>query len=184
MNELACIDGLTGVANRRRFDQEIRTTFRTARRTNKPLALLLLDVDDFKQHNDRFGHSHGDNVLRMLGQRLQQCLRAGDLLARYGGEEFAILLPETSEEDALTLANRLLRATRSFVWPREPVTVSIGVSSLSPATPDTQRLLTLADEALYAAKRAGKNRAIGYKQVYEQALSAAQTGHQTHLRIE
>ncbi len=174
LSDLASLDGLTGLPNRRLFDEQLRQKFRQARRSGMPLALLLLDVDRFKSHNDRFGHAHGDEVLRELGQCLKSELRQGDLLARYGGEEFAILLPETDETSALVLANRLQDAVRGAPWPNAAVTVSMGLSMISPATPDTQRLLTLADEALYAAKRAGRDRIVPYSQVYGEAIARAQ----------
>ena len=176
LQELASIDALTGLENRRIFDQRLKTAFRDARHSGKPLCLLLLDVDDFKLHNDRFGHGHGDEVLRCLGACFQQEVRTGDTTARYGGEEFAILLSDTTEEEATMVAERVLKAVRKHDWPVSPVTISIGMSTLSPATPDTQRLLTLADEALYAAKRAGKDRVISYAEVYTQALASARQG--------
>ncbi len=171
--ELASTDALTGLENRRAFDGRLKTAFREARHSGRDLCMLLLDVDDFKLHNDRFGHAHGDEVLRCLGRCFGTTVRAGDAVARYGGEEFAILLVDTSEDEARVVAERLLAAVRAHPWTISPVTISIGTSKLSPATPDTQRLLTLADEALYAAKRAGKDRVVSYAQVYTQALASA-----------
>ncbi len=171
LSELASRDELTGLFNRRSFDEQSASAFRFARRLGRPLSLLLLDVDNFKQHNDRFGHGHGDRVLRLLAQCLREALRDGDVVARYGGEEFAILLPDTGEEASLHLAERLLRAVRAYGWPQAQVTVSVGVSSLDAATPDVRRIVTLADEALYAAKRAGKDRVVSYRSVYQQSLA-------------
>lgn len=173
LSELASRDELTGLANRRSFDQQSEAAFQFARRFGRPLSLLLMDIDDFKQHNDRFGHGHGDQVLRLLARCLRQSLRDGDVVARYGGEEFAILLPDTGEEASGQLAERLLCAVRASSWPQAPVTVSVGVSSLDGATPDLQRLVTLADEALYAAKHAGKDQAVKYRAVYQRALASA-----------
>jgi diguanylate cyclase (GGDEF)-like protein len=172
LRELASIDPLTGLSNRRVLDEQLRAAFRKARRTGAPLCLLMLDVDHFKTHNDRFGHPHGDTVLRTLALCLRAQLRVGDLLARFGGEEFVILLENTEEGNALLLAQRLLDAIRSYPWPLAPVTASIGLSTLSPATPDTNRLLTLADEALYAAKCEGRDRVVAYSAVYARALSS------------
>ncbi len=179
LRELASIDALTGLANRRVFDEQFRIEFRRARRTRAPLCVLLLDVDRFKTHNDRFGHAHGDQVLRNLARILRSQLRSGDLFARYGGEEFVILLAETEEAKARLLATRLLDTIRQHSWPAAPVTISIGLSALSPATPDTNHLLTLADEALYAAKCGGRDRAVAYADVYSQALQgrANRTAH-------
>jgi diguanylate cyclase (GGDEF)-like protein/PAS domain S-box-containing protein len=173
LRELASVDALTGLANRRSFDEQFRAAFRRARRTNAPLSLLMLDVDHFKLHNDRFGHAHGDEVLRILGQLLRAQVRAGDLVARYGGEEFIVLLAETEEAKACSLAHRLLEEIRQHSWPLAPVTASIGLSSIGPATPDTGRLLTLADEALYAAKCSGRDRVVPYSEVYANTLKQA-----------
>lgn len=170
LNELASTDALTGLANRRILDERLRLDFSTARGKHCELAVLLVDIDDFKQRNDTFGHVHGDALLRQLSTLLRQSVRPSDLAARYGGEEFALVLPNTGPLEAVLVAERLLTAVRNETWPHGPLTVSIGVSSLSPATADTQRLLTLADEALYAAKRAGKDRVLSYQQVYEEAL--------------
>lgn len=162
LRELASVDALTGLANRRVFDEELRITFRRARQDAAPLSLLLLDVDRFKVHNDRFGHAHGDDVLRELARCLGAHLRSGDLVARYGGEEFVVLLPDTPPAEAHVLAERLLDAVRRQPWTLAPVTVSIGLSTLNPATRDTRHLVGRADEALYAAKCSGRDRVIAY----------------------
>ncbi len=171
LSELASTDTLTGLANRRVLDERLRTEFRSARRKGYGLSLLLVDVDNFKTQNDRFGHPHGDILLRQMGDLLLRNVRPADLAARYGGEEFAVLLFDTGEEDAARIADRLLFAVRKEAWPKQPLTVSIGVHTLGPATLDTDRLITLTDEALYAAKHAGKDRVVTYKQVYERALA-------------
>ncbi len=173
LRKLASLDPLTGLANRRSFDEQSGAAFSRARRSGGQLSVLLLDVDNFKKHNDVFGHTHGDQVLRDLAQCLRTDLRDGDLLARYGGEEFCILLPETGEGGAALLAQRLLKTVRNFPWAMAPVTISIGISSLDAATPDMVRLVTLADEALYAAKHAGKDQAVRYSFVYQQVLHEA-----------
>ncbi len=173
LSELASLDALTGLANRRVFDEQLRLFFREARQTATPLCVLMLDVDRFKSHNDRFGHGHGDDVLRTLAQHLKQQLRAGDLLARYGGEEFILLLPQTDEENASKLAHRLAQSVRDFPWPVAPVTISIGVSTTTPATPDAHRLVTLADEALYEAKCTGRDRVVCYSAVLRRTLQSA-----------
>ncbi len=174
LSELASVDALTGLANRRVFDERLRAEFRAARRKGQGLSLLLVDVDNFKSQNDRYGHQHGDTLLRQLGNLLQRNVRPSDLAARYGGEEFAIILLDTRQGDAALIADRLLRAVRNEAWPQDPLTVSIGLHTMEAATPDAERLLTLADEALYAAKHAGKDRVFTYTEVYERALAAAQ----------
>lgn len=163
LQQVADADGLTGVANRRKFDQVLALELRRARRSAAPFALLLLDIDHFKAVNDDYGHLAGDEVLRLVAATLQRGLRrAADLVARYGGEEFAVLLPDTSAEEAARLAE-LLRATVETL-PMPPglprVTVSCGVV----ASPDLQRcalsaveLVAVADRALYRAKRGGRN---------------------------
>lgn len=173
LSELASLDALTSLPNRRVFDEELRISFRKARRLNTPLCLLMLDVDHFKSHNDRFGHSHGDSVLRSLSHELKSQVRVSDLVARFGGEEFVVLLPETEERNAVEIGHRLVRHIRELPWPVAPVTISLGVSSLSAATPDPERLVTLADEALYAAKCAGRDRTVSYSDILEQNLQSA-----------
>lgn len=162
LQALASIDALTGLANRRVFDEQLRRAFRSARHKGSPLSVLMIDVDRFKLHNDRFGHSHGDDVLRELAACLRSNLRADDHLARYGGEEFVVLLPQTAAAEARALADRLLRAIRRHPWALAPVTVSVGLSTLNPATRDTRHLMGRADEALYAAKCGGRDRVVAY----------------------
>lgn len=167
LNELASVDPLTGLANRRVFDERMRLAFRQARKNSAPLSVLIMDVDRFKQHNDRFGHSHGDDVLRELASCLNGSVRVQDLVARYGGEEFVAVLPYTPGPEATCLAERLLAKVRGKTWPNAPVTISIGVSTLTPATRDTQHLLGRADEALYAAKCGGRDRVVSYTDAVE-----------------
>ena len=155
-------DSLTGLHNRRGFDERMHSEFARARRSGHTLSVLILDVDNFKHRNDSYGHAEGDETLKQLGKVLQQAVRAGDLVARYGGEEFVVLLPETGETEAQQLAERLLHAIRSHAWGKEPVTVSIGAASLHPAMRDEARLVALADEAMYAAKQSGKDKAVNY----------------------
>lgn len=173
LSELASVDALTQLPNRRTFDDALRRAFRHARKNSLPLCLMMVDVDRFKSHNDRFGHAHGDEVLRTLAAHLRAQLRVDDLVARYGGEEFVILLPETDEENAVVLAKRLVDSVRELKWQRAPVTVSVGLSALNPATTDAKRLLSLADEALYAAKCSGRDRAISYTQILTETLASA-----------
>lgn len=155
-------DALTGLHNRRGFDERLHAEFGRARRADRRLSVLILDVDNFKHRNDTYGHAEGDATLKQLGGVLQSAVRAGDLVARYGGEEFVILLPEAGEAEASRLADRLLAAVRSHAWHKEAVTVSIGAASLHPAMRDEARLLALADEAMYAAKQSGKDKAVNY----------------------
>jgi diguanylate cyclase (GGDEF)-like protein len=154
---MAHVDGLTGVPNRRRLDEYLQAVWSNCREQSKPLSLLAIDVDHFKQYNDRRGHLAGDELLKDLVRECLGCLRrTEDLLARYGGEEFVVVLPGADVGVARTLAESMRAAVANSAM---GVTVSIGVSSALPddAALPTE-LFTRADEALYAAKRAGRNR--------------------------
>jgi diguanylate cyclase (GGDEF)-like protein len=158
-------DGLTGIANRRSFDRALAHEWNREQRAGKPLALLMLDVDLFKQFNDHYGHLAGDDCLKALAQAMAPAARrAGDLVARYGGEEFVVLLPDTSAHDALEVGRLIQRAIWSLSLPHTEtpagiVTVSIGVASLVPSSQQTpEELVRRADAALYLAKQSGRNR--------------------------
>ena len=158
----AITDELTQLANRRRFTETLAVEVRRAERFSDPLALVLADLDDFKQINDRYGHQTGDEVLRRFSDVLRENVRDFDLPVRYGGEEFAVLLPETGLEGAEQLARRLQSALLHLRLPetgsdKPPVTASFGVASF-PAARSAEELLSAADGALYRAKAAGKNR--------------------------
>ncbi|HSK15993.1 MAG TPA: GGDEF domain-containing protein [Gaiellaceae bacterium] len=158
----AITDELTQLANRRRFTETLSVEVRRADRFGDPLALVLADIDDFKQINDRYGHAAGDEVLRRFADVLRENVRDFDLPVRYGGEEFAVLLPETGLDGGEQLARRLQTALLRLRLPeiaadRPPVTASFGVAAF-PAAASAEALLSAADEALYQAKAAGKNR--------------------------
>jgi diguanylate cyclase (GGDEF)-like protein/PAS domain S-box-containing protein len=164
---LATIDGLTGIANRRRFDEELESEWKRARRETTSLSLLLIDVDSFKKFNDQYGHQAGDACLRSIGQVLiAQTRRPGDLAARYGGEEFALLLPETDAPGCEHIAESIRRslADLSIVHesnvPTKKVTVSIGGAIISPNGGSSSSLVEAADRALYSAKDSGRDRLI------------------------
>lgn len=168
LHELATTDSLTGLPNRRAFEDRLTMDFASARRTQRPLSVMLLDVDNFKQHNDRFGHDAGDDTLRHFATLLRLAARSHDLVARYGGEEFIILLPDATESQASEIAERILKLLHAYTWPLEPVTASVGIACLAPTTPTETHIVTLADEALYVAKRSGKDRAIAYSSYFNQ----------------
>jgi diguanylate cyclase (GGDEF)-like protein len=164
---VAQTDGLTGIANRRAFDQALERAVRRARRTNEPLSLLLLDLDQFKALNDTAGHQAGDDVLRQFAGILAQAARRpGDVAARYGGEEFALILPSTDQHGALEVAERLREnlAAAQIPYPRGIdglVTVSMGAVAADPAIElGAERLVSAADARLYEAKKSGRNRAV------------------------
>ncbi|MFC3626680.1 diguanylate cyclase [Vogesella amnigena] len=159
----ALTDMLTGVSNRRFFMQSLEREFSRARRYSTSLAVMILDIDHFKNINDSHGHHAGDLVLTRVASHLQGLMRQHDILSRIGGEEFAIILPETDAEGACVLANRLCESVRELAMHSEegrqlPITVSIGVSALQPSTADSQTMLKLADKALYLSKDAGRDR--------------------------
>jgi len=157
LQNLASTDGLTGLENHRTFQKNLLREYDMAIRHKKPLSLLLLDVDYFKKFNDSFGHPAGDVVLKQVALLLKKAARTTDYVARYGGEEFVLVLPETPVDTALIIAGRIQQTVAGDQWEHRPVTVSIGVSSLSPDIPDPAGLIKAADKALYAAKEKGRN---------------------------
>jgi diguanylate cyclase (GGDEF)-like protein/PAS domain S-box-containing protein len=160
LEQLATQDALTGLPNRRVFEQRIATDFAIARRTSLPLCLLMVDIDNFKKRNDSHGHAAGDEALRSLAQLLVGIIRAGDVAARIGGEEFAIVLTATPATGALQFADRLHARIRAIPCASGPITVSIGISTLHHESHNWQQLLDEADKAMYQAKRAGKDRSM------------------------
>jgi diguanylate cyclase (GGDEF)-like protein len=161
---LATTDGLTALFNRRHFEELARAEWTRYQRYGRPLSLLLLDVDKFKSINDRFGHDAGDLVLKAVAFTCKTTKRQTDVAARIGGEEFVLLLPETDEAAAETAAERLRKAiqvhTRSLPGGNLEVTVSIGVAGAGLAMSGFEVMLKRADEALYEAKRMGRNRVV------------------------
>ena len=162
---LSNTDGLTGIGNRRRFDIELDEEWNRARRTDIPLALIMLDVDHFKHFNDHYGHLAGDDCLRSLTQvLLKEVRRSGELVARFGGEEFVVLMPDSNVQAALETAQRIQRAVRTLALIHAEtapgiVSFSFGVASLKPSplhVPD--ELVRQADLALYRAKAMGRDR--------------------------
>ncbi len=168
LEELSYQDGLTGVANRRMFDNRFQMEWSNAQRTSQPLSLILLDIDYFKQYNDHYGHVRGDDCLKSVGQALSgAAVRPRDLLARYGGEEFVLLLPETDAQAAAQVAERCRQLIRgqniqhahSQVAPQ--LTISLGVGTLIPGPLDQpQAFLERVDRLLYKAKHQGRNQAV------------------------
>jgi diguanylate cyclase (GGDEF)-like protein len=156
----AATDGLTGLPNKRAVTDALKRTFAQATMTKSPLALLLLDLDHFKQVNDQHGHAAGDQVLAGVGAALRGVLRVRDFAGRNGGEEFAVLLPDTDIAAALEIAERIRAAIAEVTVPGTdvPVTVSVGVSGFPDHASTLERLERLADAALYVAKRQGRNR--------------------------
>lgn len=160
LRTLALTDGLTGIRNRRAFDQCLSESMSGATRCRRPLSLMLLDVDHFKSFNDTFGHPAGDAVLRAVAGILTGVVRDSDLTARYGGEEFAVVLPETDRDGAVRTAERCRQAIERADWPERGITVSIGIATLTAPAERTPPdwLVRQADLALYGSKEAGRNR--------------------------
>lgn len=156
---LATHDSLTGVYNRRRFDEKLTEYTLLFRRTGRPFSLLLIDADHFKRINDTHGHAVGDEVLQQLAQLIQSSLRTTDFVARYGGEEFAVLLPEIAQPDTPeVVAEKIRAAVAEADFPAVGnVTVSIGVGLADPADNNHSALIKRADQQLYQAKAAGRN---------------------------
>jgi diguanylate cyclase (GGDEF)-like protein len=169
-------DPLSGCVNRRGLDQQLARELARAERAGAPVAVLAVDIDHFKRVNDRFGHPAGDLVIRDVAAMLREAARAGDVVARAGGEEFVVVLADADEAGATALARRLVDAVRARRFPSVPglsVTISVGVAA-EPVVRDAHAAEALkgrADEALYAAKRAGRDRAVmwapyGMRQVH------------------
>jgi len=178
LDELASLDGLSGLANRRGFDREIEREWKKADESRKPLALMMIDIDHFKLFNDRYGHVSGDTCLRAVGETLSLVtLEEAVLVARYGGEEFALLLPGLDLDRAAALAEEARRAIEDLMInhsesPIGHVTISIGVESMVPQKFQTcANLIEAADSALYDAKRGGRNAVVAHMPVPLRAAS-------------
>jgi diguanylate cyclase (GGDEF)-like protein len=167
LEEMASLDGLTGLANRRGFDRELERAWRHAGDCRQPIALMMIDIDHFKLYNDRYGHVAGDTCLRAVGETVSLVtLEEAVLVARYGGEEFALLLPNLDLARAAELAEEARKSIEDLLIthaeaPCGLVTISIGVESLMPEKGQSAAsLVEAADSALYAAKRGGRNRVV------------------------
>jgi diguanylate cyclase (GGDEF)-like protein len=165
LQELANHDGLTGIANRRAFDESLKNEWRRTMRDVQPLSLLMVDVDHFKKYNDHYGHLAGDECLKRVAREMEkQMQRASDIVARYGGEEFSVILPNSTLDGAIIVAERVRAAIEKLgiVFADSSygcVTVSIGAASIMPSPKvDPWQLISSADAALYGAKESGRNR--------------------------
>ena len=165
----AITDGLTGLFNHKHFHNRLEFEINRAKRSHSSLSILLIDADNFKQYNDRYGHPAGDEVLRKCAAAICENVRSMDIAARYGGEEFAVILAETDKNGAIVVAENIRRTIEEHKFPGKEgdtahnVTVSIGVSSYPADTTKMNDLIKMADDALYTAKREGKNRVCAHE---------------------
>ncbi len=159
--EHASKDELTNLYNRRAFFEQGKQLFKQARRYPQSISVMMIDIDHFKNINDNYGHAVGDNVLKAIGDLLQNTVREADILARIGGEEFAIILPQTGVEEASNLAERIRQRIEAEVIQHDTlqikITASFGIASCMAEGDDLDRMLTKADDALYIAKKKGRN---------------------------
>ncbi len=166
LQKIASLDGLTRIANRRKFDEYLACEWQRAYRDQQPISLILCDIDYFKPYNDNYGHQSGDDTLQQVAQTLEkQCRRPADLMARYGGEEFVAVLPDTDQNGAMNVGENLRKAIQSLNIPHAHsqvapfVTISSGVSCAVPDhTTSPETIIKAADAALYRAKETGRNR--------------------------
>ncbi len=162
--ELASLDDLTGIMNRRVFDIEFKRDFANAKRYNKALSLITIDLDHFKEINDKHGHFFGDLVLKMFSKEVSGLLREGDVFSRWGGDEFCVILPETRSIDAMKVAEKIRFAVKNIHVKTDssPIyfTVSIGVTELRQDDSDVMVLIDRADKALYGAKDMGRDKTV------------------------
>ena len=172
LERLATTDVLTNLANRRVLDERVEFEFRYALRHKTPLTVVMLDLDDFKKINDTHGHAAGDKVLSQMGKLIAKTLRTTDVGARYGGEEMSILLPGATSDGALLFVARLRKAMAETPWPCGQLTASFGVAELKPTIKTGKRLLELADDAMYDAKRTGKNKVVTEKELLMRTIEA------------
>jgi diguanylate cyclase (GGDEF)-like protein len=159
---LSITDGLTKLHNHRYFQDELARAFEESARYERPLSLAMIDIDYFKKVNDTYGHAVGDEILKAVARLYRDSVRATDLVARYGGEEFAVMMPETALDDAITFAEKIRSMVESTAIPTGAgelrITVSIGVASVPhPDIHTAKELIVVADDALYRAKRSGRN---------------------------
>src|SRR5690242_9498482 len=166
LERLSITDGLTGLYNHRHFEERLAEEFRRSQRYSDPVSLIMLDLDHFKDVNDKYGHPFGDRVLRETADLIRSSIRDPDICARYGGEEFAIILPKTHLQGALAVSERIFRSLRAKTYMPEVdgkaaplrVTASVGVAFYpSKEVTSPELLVKLADEALYRAKREGRD---------------------------
>lgn len=172
LEQLALIDKLTNLFNRRAFDEQVAKQFQLMRRLGYPISVVMIDIDYFKQVNDKFGHIVGDEVLKNFADQLNKLARDTDIMARYGGEEFAVILPNTNKEGALVIAEKFRIAIRTHNINHGKLTISVGVSTMIPDkligkkdANQISQLISNADQALYFSKDNGRNRTTHFSDI-------------------
>jgi len=174
LSGLSFLDGLTGLANRRRFDMFLDQEWRRGLRSHSPISLILMDIDYFKDFNDASGHLAGDDCLRRIAQALETGIhRSGDLIARYGGEEFVCVLPDTGQAGAVAVAEGIQDLIKSLALPHprssisKLVTLSLGVATdIAELSTNPENLIRYADQAMYQAKAKGRNQIVAWHVEY------------------
>ncbi|MCK4763986.1 MAG: diguanylate cyclase [Candidatus Aminicenantes bacterium] len=167
---LSNLDGMTGLYNYRFFKEMLQQEIERHHRYNRPLSLLMIDIDDFKQVNDSYGHLVGDQVLKQISTLLKESVRSCDMVARYGGEEFAVILPETAEEKAIKVSERIVSTTRGHEFKLiegeapQNLSVTVGLASFPKDAEESRQLIEYSDHALYAGKKAGKDQVSIYSE--------------------
>jgi diguanylate cyclase (GGDEF)-like protein len=167
-------DGLTGIYNHKYFHEVLKKIITTSEKVSKPVSLIFIDIDYFKHYNDLYGHQKGDEVLRKIGHLLKECIRENDIPARYGGEEFAVILPDTLEEDAAIIAEKIRLSIQDTYFegeenqPNGKITASIGISTYPNKAKSDVELIKSADDALYRAKFFNKNRIEAYTSILDE----------------
>lgn len=165
LERLSATDALTGLRNRRHLEERLTEEIKRSSRYGFPLSFLMIDIDEFKSYNDKFLHVEGDEALKLVARHLKETLRGTDIAARYGGDEFSILLPQTTASEAAVIAERLRRQVEAADFPNRKITVSLGVAGYSQIICTPQEIIKAADEALYEAKRQGRNNVQIYKKL-------------------
>ena len=181
ISNLARTDGLTGLLNHRTFMEKLAEEYKRLDREPRPFSILLMDIDKFKNVNDKYGHPVGDVAIKAVAKVMKDTARGSDFVARYGGEEFAVGMVDTDSKGAEQMGERIRRVLEKTlvaqVFDGElRVTVSIGVSSFPSDTKNSPDLVTMADTALYQAKRSGRNRVCPYRDVQDREPAPAKPG--------
>jgi diguanylate cyclase (GGDEF)-like protein len=166
LKELSITDSLTGLFNRRYFEERFFEEIHRSERHNLSFSLAMIDIDDFKLFNDTEGHLAGDDILKNIANIAKDCLRVSDVIARFGGEEFAVIMPQTEKEEAFLVAERIRKSIKEQVpatwksFPRDNITISTGISTFPYDGRDRKELIRNADKALYRGKMTGKDKTI------------------------